>query len=77
MKCDLCCCLLCACVCVSVVLQVGMVFQSYALFNHLTVADNIKFGLQVGTHCCSVGPSPYGQPPCLHGALNTVETVDG
>jgi ABC-type Fe3+/spermidine/putrescine transport system ATPase subunit len=24
-----------------------MVFQSYALFNHLTVADNIKFGLQV------------------------------
>lgn len=29
-------------------LQVGMVFQSYALFNHLTVADNIKFGLQVG-----------------------------
>jgi ABC-type Fe3+/spermidine/putrescine transport system ATPase subunit len=25
-----------------------MVFQSYALFNHLTVADNIKFGLQVG-----------------------------
>lgn len=29
------------------VLQVGMVFQSYALFNHLSVADNIKFGLQV------------------------------
>lgn len=27
--------------------QVGMVFQSYALFNHLTVADNIKFGLEV------------------------------
>eukprot|EP00878_Enallax_costatus_P020520 GHUV01021697.1.p1 GENE.GHUV01021697.1~~GHUV01021697.1.p1 ORF type:complete len:366 (+),score=89.08 GHUV01021697.1:1094-2191(+) len=27
--------------------QVGMVFQSYALFNHMTVADNIKFGLQV------------------------------
>lgn len=30
-------------------MQVGMVFQSYALFNHMTVADNIKFGLQV---CC-------------------------
>jgi hypothetical protein len=29
-------------------LQVGMVFQSYALFNHMTVAENIKFGLQVG-----------------------------
>ncbi|KAF8061958.1 cysA [Scenedesmus sp. PABB004] len=27
--------------------QVGMVFQSYALFNHMNVADNIKFGLQV------------------------------
>jgi ABC-type Fe3+/spermidine/putrescine transport system ATPase subunit len=25
-----------------------MVFQSYALFNHMTVAENIKFGLQVG-----------------------------
>jgi sulfate transport system ATP-binding protein len=28
--------------------QIGFVFQSYALFNHMTVADNIKFGLQVG-----------------------------
>lgn len=27
--------------------QVGMVFQSYALFNHMTVAENIKFGLEV------------------------------
>jgi hypothetical protein len=24
-----------------------MVFQSYALFNHMTVSENIKFGLQV------------------------------
>ena len=27
--------------------QVGMVFQSYALFNHMTVAENIRFGLDV------------------------------
>jgi ABC-type sulfate/molybdate transport systems ATPase subunit len=27
--------------------QIGMVFQSYALFNHMTVAENIKFGLEV------------------------------
>jgi ABC-type polar amino acid transport system ATPase subunit len=32
-------------------LQVGMVFQSYALFNHMTVLENIKFGLQV----CGMG----------------------
>uniref|UniRef100_A0A699ZS69 CysA-like protein n=1 Tax=Haematococcus lacustris TaxID=44745 RepID=A0A699ZS69_HAELA len=27
--------------------QIGFVFQSYALFNHRTVAENIKFGLEV------------------------------
>jgi len=27
--------------------QIGFVFQSYALFNHMTVAENIKFGLEV------------------------------
>jgi sulfate transport system ATP-binding protein len=27
--------------------QIGFVFQSYALFNHKTVAENIKFGLEV------------------------------
>ena len=27
--------------------QLGMVFQSYALFPHMTVADNIAFGLKV------------------------------
>ncbi|MBW8733081.1 MAG: ATP-binding cassette domain-containing protein, partial [Asticcacaulis sp.] len=27
--------------------RIGMVFQSYALFRHMTVADNIAFGLNV------------------------------
>ena len=31
--------------------QIGFVFQSYALFNHKTVSENIKFGLQV---CLSI-----------------------
>jgi ABC-type sugar transport system ATPase subunit len=36
--------------------QIGFVFQSYALFNHKTVAENIKFGLEVGSACgnCSL-----------------------
>eukprot|EP00983_Pelagomonas_calceolata_P132811 1161907-Pelagomonas_calceolata.AAC.10 len=28
--------------------QIGFVFQNYALFNHKTVAENIRFGLEVG-----------------------------
>ncbi|PNH04887.1 Sulfate/thiosulfate import ATP-binding protein CysA, partial [Tetrabaena socialis] len=27
--------------------QIGFVFQSYALFNHKTVAENVKFGLEM------------------------------
>jgi len=27
--------------------RVGFVFQHYALFQHMTVADNIEFGLRV------------------------------
>lgn len=41
--------------CALLLMQVGMVFQSYALFNHMTVADNIKFGLQVWPAACAVG----------------------
>lgn len=28
--------------------QIGFVFQNYALFNHKTVAENVRFGLEVG-----------------------------
>ncbi len=34
--------------------RVGMVFQDYALFNHLTVADNIGFGLGRGQRRATV-----------------------
>lgn len=27
--------------------QIGMVFQSYALFKHMTVAENITFGPRI------------------------------
>lgn len=27
--------------------QIGFVFQSYALFNHMTVAENIGFGIRI------------------------------
>ncbi len=41
-----------ACTCLSCCVrpqerQIGFVFQSYALFSHMTVAENIKFGLEV------------------------------
>ena len=35
--------------------QVGFVFQHYALFRHMTVAENIAFGLQV--QGASTGPA--------------------
>lgn len=44
-----------------------MVFQSYALFNHKTVAQNIKFGLEVGGRPIAVGfdcPAPPPSPCC-------------
>ena len=31
--------------------QVGFVFQHYALFRHMTVFDNIAFGLRVRPRC--------------------------
>jgi ABC-type sulfate/molybdate transport systems ATPase subunit len=27
--------------------RIGFVFQSYALFNHMTVAENIAFGIRI------------------------------
>jgi len=43
---------------------VGMVFQEYALFPHLTVEENIAFGLR------TLRPSPRAQR--VHGMLETV-----
>ena len=33
--------------------NVNQVFQSYALFPHLTVGDNIEFGLEMLSHTVS------------------------
>jgi sulfate transport system ATP-binding protein len=59
--------------------KIGFVFQSYALFNHKTVAENIKFGLEVGSwltlpqRCCwhdSKHPAQYDMATCmLHATL--------
>ena len=37
--------------------NIGMVFQSYALFPNMTVADNIGFGLSVAAHAQSRHPA--------------------
>lgn len=41
--------------------RIGLVFQSYALFKHMTVAENIAFGprvrkfdIDIDARCCSV-----------------------
>jgi spermidine/putrescine transport system ATP-binding protein len=46
---------------------VNMVFQSYALFPHLTVFDNVAFGLKVGSKC-----SPSEIPTRVTEALELV-----
>jgi ABC-type sulfate/molybdate transport systems ATPase subunit len=46
--------------------QVGMVFQSYALFNHMTVADNIKFGLQARPPAAAAAAAATSDSACLH-----------
>src|SRR3954462_11609500 len=43
--------------------RLSMVFQSYALFPHLTVAENIVFGLKVRRL-----PAPGREPPLERGA---------
>jgi ABC-type sugar transport system ATPase subunit len=44
--------------------EVGFVFQNYALFRHMTVADNIEFGLRTDEHleawACRVAGTPRG-----------------
>ena len=40
--------------------HVGMVFQSYALFPNMTVADNVGFGLKVARRpAAEIGPLPH------------------
>jgi ABC-type sugar transport system ATPase subunit len=38
--------------------DVAMVFQSYALYPHMTVADNMSFGLKLRRLTCSMNRSP-------------------
>jgi ABC-type sugar transport system ATPase subunit len=39
---------------------VSMVFQSYALFPHMTVSENIAFGLKISMGCKFVKPDRIG-----------------
>ncbi|AND68499.1 hypothetical protein ATSB10_10450 [Dyella thiooxydans] len=52
--------------------QVGFVFQDYALFPHLTVAQNVAFGLRVGLR----QPSPRRVPEAARRWLEAFE-IDG
>ena len=39
--------------------QVGFVFQHYALFRHMTVFENVAFGLRVRPRKHAARPQPY------------------
>ena len=51
---------------------VGIVFQDYALFPHLTVAENVGFGLQVGD-----GPSAPGAPASARASSGSRRSARG
>ena len=44
--------------------EIGMIFQNYALFPHMTVADNVGYGLG-----CAASPSPRSAAPGRESAL--------
>jgi iron(III) transport system ATP-binding protein len=46
--------------------QVGMVFQDYALFPHLTVAQNVSFGMKFRPNPLSPFPKREGGTPLPH-----------
>ncbi len=52
----------------------GLVYQDYALFPHLTVAQNISFGLRPQESCARGSAVPGG---VLSGALGGGSTTDG
>ena len=51
--------------------QVGFVFQHYALFRHMTVYDNVAFGLQVKPH--ALRPSKAEIDEKVHSLLDLVQ----
>ena len=48
--------------------RIGMVFQSYALFPHMTVVDNIAFPLRMQRHAARDDPASASTAALRHGA---------
>jgi sulfate transport system ATP-binding protein len=42
--------------------QVGFVFQHYALFRHMTVFDNVAFGMRMKPRAASARPRRRSRP---------------